>query len=379
MPAEPIGSPDPAPETRSLGALARAARTCRACPLYARATQTVFSEGPARAAIVLVGEQPGDVEDREGQPFVGPAGAMLDRAIETAGLDRNRLYLTNAVKHFSWQPAAGRSSGERGKRRIHKKPRASEVKACRPWLDAELAHLKPGVIVCMGASRCSRSSGSNVPIGASRGHTFETALGPAIVTRHPSSILRQIDKASRKAALDELVGGSAARRAAYRETMIGPAWNSSFGPRRGISASRPSTSSPIARTLICGPSMVTRRKCGVSLHDIVCASAKSIGTAAPQLAGGAGHEVVDALDLRVLEVVLVAAEHHPYAGVAESRRQRVHVLRVVMARSRRIRRMVAERNPPPDSGRVGNPEALLEKRLMLGMLEQPAAREEMFL
>jgi uracil-DNA glycosylase family protein len=195
---------EPAPKTRSLAALARAARTCRACPLYARATQTVFGEGPARAAIVLVGEQPGDVEDREGHPFVGPAGAVLDRAIEKAGLHRDRLYLTNAVKHFSWQPAAG-ASGERGKRRIHKKPRASEVKACRPWLDAELAHLEPRVIVCMGAVAVQSVLGSNAPIGASRGRTFETALGPAIVTRHPSSVLRQLDKASRQAALDELV------------------------------------------------------------------------------------------------------------------------------------------------------------------------------
>ena len=194
---------DPAPPARSLAGLARAARSCQACPLFARATQTVFGEGPAAAAIVLVGEQPGDVEDREGHPFVGPAGAVLDRAIDKARLDRDRLYLTNAVKHFSWQPATG--GGERGKRRIHKKPRASEVKACRPWLDAELTHLKPGVIVCMGAVAVQSVLGTNAPIGASRGRTFTTDYGRVIVTRHPSSILRQIDTAARQAALDELV------------------------------------------------------------------------------------------------------------------------------------------------------------------------------
>ena len=197
---------DPAPPLRSLGGLAEAAQSCQACPLYARATQAVFSEGPARARVVLVGEQPGDVEDREGRPFVGPAGAVLDRALKAAGLERRRVYLTNAVKHFSWEPAAGRSeSGDRGKRRIHKKPRASEVKACRPWLDAELALIKPALIVCMGAVAVQALLGPKMTIGAARGQTFETGFGHAIVTRHPSSILRAIDKAARDAAFDELV------------------------------------------------------------------------------------------------------------------------------------------------------------------------------
>ena len=197
---------DPVPSIRSISGLAEAAQSCQACALYQRATQAVFSEGPARARLVLVGEQPGDVEDREGRPFVGPAGTVLDRALKAAGLDRRRVYLTNAVKHFSWEPAPGRpGSGERGKRRIHKKPRTSEVKACRPWLDAELARIKPALTVCMGAVAVQALLGRNLTIGAARGQIFETRAGRAIVTRHPSSILRAIDKAARAAAFDELV------------------------------------------------------------------------------------------------------------------------------------------------------------------------------
>jgi DNA polymerase len=186
--------------------LAEAAQSCQACALYRRATQAVFSEGPASARLVLVGEQPGDVEDREGRPFVGPAGAVLDRALAAAGLDRRRVYLTNAVKHFSWEPAPSRpGSRERGKRRIHKKPRTSEVSACRPWLDAELARIKPALTVCMGAVAVQALLGPNLTIGAARGQIFDTRLGRIIVTRHPSSILRAIDKAVRQAAFDELV------------------------------------------------------------------------------------------------------------------------------------------------------------------------------
>jgi uracil-DNA glycosylase len=195
---------DPVPPARSIGGLARAAQSCEACPLFARATQAVFGEGPSNAAIVLVGEQPGDVEDREGHPFVGPAGAVLDRALEKAGLDRGRVYLTNAVKHFSWEPS-GAAAGERGKRRIHKKPKASELKACRPWLDAELTRLEPSVIVCLGASAVQSLLGANVKIGASRGQVFQTPYGRTIVTRHPSSVLRAIEKEARQLAFDELV------------------------------------------------------------------------------------------------------------------------------------------------------------------------------
>jgi len=197
---------EPVPPIRSISGLAEAAQSCQACALYQRATQAVFSEGPARARLVLVGEQPGDVEDREGRPFVGPAGTVLDRALKAAGLDRRRVYLTNAVKHFSWEPAPGRpGSGERGKRRIHKKPRTSEVKACRPWLDAELARIKPALTVCMGAVAVQALLGPKVTIRTARGQIFETRAGRVIVTRHPSSILRAIDKAAREAAFDELV------------------------------------------------------------------------------------------------------------------------------------------------------------------------------
>jgi uracil-DNA glycosylase len=209
---------DLAPPARSLGGLAKAAQSCKACPLYARATQAVFGEGPANARIVLVGEQPGDVEDRKGHPFVGPAGAVLDRALDAAGIDRRQVYLTNAVKHFSWEPANAPSrtaNGERGKRRIHKKPRASEVKACRPWLDAELSRITPAIIVCLGATAVQSLLGPTVKIGASRDQVFETPHGRAIVTRHPSSILRAIDKQARQSAFDELV---AALRGAVRLT-----------------------------------------------------------------------------------------------------------------------------------------------------------------
>ena len=188
---------DPTPAVRSLRALAESAQHCRACPLYRAATQAVFGEGSSRASIVLVGEQPGNEEDLSGHPFVGPAGAVLERALAAAGVNRRSVYVTNAVKHFSWEP--------RGKRRIHKKPRVSEVKACQPWLDAELARIKPAVIVCMGATAVQSLLGPSVRIGASRGQVFTTAHGRVIVTRHPSSVLRMRDKASRAAAFDELV------------------------------------------------------------------------------------------------------------------------------------------------------------------------------
>jgi DNA polymerase len=180
-----------------LRALAESAQSCRACPLYRAATQAVFGEGSVQASIVLVGEQPGNEEDLSGHPFVGPAGAVLARALVAANVDRSRVYVTNAVKHFSWEP--------RGKRRIHKKPRVSEVRACHPWLDAELARVKPSITVCLGATAVQSVLGSAVKIGASRGQVFKTAHGPVLVTRHPSSVLRMRDKASRAAAFDELV------------------------------------------------------------------------------------------------------------------------------------------------------------------------------
>ena len=188
---------DPVPPARSISALAAAAQTCQACPLFANATQAVFGEGPSRARLVLVGEQPGNEEDLSGHPFVGPAGAVLEQALEEAGIDRRTVYVTNAVKHFSWEP--------RGKRRIHKKPRVSEITACRPWLGAELSRVKPGVTVCMGTSAVQALLGPNITIGAARGQVFESPYGPVVVTRHPSSVLRVRERVARRAALAELV------------------------------------------------------------------------------------------------------------------------------------------------------------------------------
>ena len=188
---------DPAPPLKSLRALADAAQDCRACPLFANATQAVFGEGPPSAQVVLIGEQPGNEEDLSGHPFVGPAGGVLEKALAEAGIDRRTVYVTNAVKHFSWEP--------RGKRRIHKKPRVSEIKACHPWLGAELTRVKPAVTVCMGTSAVQSLLGPKVTIGAAKGRVFETAYGPVIVTRHPSSVLRMREQEERRAALDELV------------------------------------------------------------------------------------------------------------------------------------------------------------------------------
>jgi DNA polymerase len=188
---------DPAPPLRSLSGLAEAAQDCKACPLYANATQAVFGEGAARAEVVLVGEQPGDAEDREGHPFVGPAGGVLDRALEQAGITRSHVYVTNAVKHFKWEP--------RGKRRIHMKPRVSEIKACRPWLEAELTRIKPAVIVCMGTTAVESLLGPGVTIAKAKGQVYETAFGRVVVSRHPSSVLRMREREERQAALQDLV------------------------------------------------------------------------------------------------------------------------------------------------------------------------------
>ena len=158
----------------------------------------MFGEGPARARLVLIGEQPGDAEDRTGRPFVGPAGALLDRALLEAGLDRTKVYLTNAVKHFKWEP--------RGRWRIHLKPRVSEIKACKPWLDAELTRIKPAAILCLGASAVQSLLGPKVTIASAKDQVFPTSYGPVLVTRHPSSVLRMRDEPERHAAYSELVG-----------------------------------------------------------------------------------------------------------------------------------------------------------------------------
>jgi DNA polymerase len=175
-----------------------AAAGCRACDLYARATQTVFGEGPKRAEIMMVGEQPGDVEDVEGHPFVGPAGRLLDRALEQAGIDRRLVYLTNVVKHFKWEP--------RGKRRIHKKPDAAEVAACRPWVETEIALVKPRLLVCLGAVAAQALIGRTFKVSQERGRFVASPLAPLVAaTVHPSSILRARDDETRRAEMDRFV------------------------------------------------------------------------------------------------------------------------------------------------------------------------------
>ncbi|MEO7414796.1 MAG: UdgX family uracil-DNA binding protein [Opitutaceae bacterium] len=177
-------APTPVPSTLDLSLLREAAAVCRACPLWRKATCTVFGEGPARPRIVVVGEQPGDQEDRTGKPFVGPAGQLFNRALAAAKIDRKELYVTNAVKHFKWEP--------RGKRRLHQKPNAREMAACRPWLAAELRALQPELIVCLGATAAHSVLGTtSIRVLRDRGQLFPTEWGaPALVTVHPSSLLR---------------------------------------------------------------------------------------------------------------------------------------------------------------------------------------------
>jgi uracil-DNA glycosylase len=171
------------PERLSLTALREAVPGCRACPLWENATQAVFGEGAARAQLMLVGEQPGDREDREGRPFVGPAGRLLDEALDEAGIDREQAYVTNVVKHFKWQA--------RGKRRIHAKPAWSEIAACRPWLDAELSVVKPQVLVCLGATAAQALLGRSFRVTRERGKPIDSELAPNVLaTIHPSAILR---------------------------------------------------------------------------------------------------------------------------------------------------------------------------------------------
>jgi uracil-DNA glycosylase len=175
------------PDRPTLKKLKEAAAGCTACPLHETGTQTVFGEGLAKAEIVLVGEQPGDQEDLAGKPFVGPAGRLLDTALEEAGIDRKLAYVTNVVKHFKWQP--------RGKRRIHQKPNAAEIAACRPWLDAELSLLKPKVLVCLGATAAQALLGRQFRVSKHRGEPVESDLAPVVMaTVHPSSILRADDR-----------------------------------------------------------------------------------------------------------------------------------------------------------------------------------------
>ena len=176
----------------TLADLRSAAAECKACDLWKTGTQTVFGEGASKARIMFVGEQPGDHEDRAGHPFVGPAGKILHKAMAEAGIDDTEVYLTNVVKHFKWSPA------DRGKRRIHKKPRYSEIHACRPWLDAELRVVRPQVLVCLGATAAQSLLGSDFSVSRQRGQLIESSLAPLVTaTLHPSSILRAPDDESR--------------------------------------------------------------------------------------------------------------------------------------------------------------------------------------
>jgi uracil-DNA glycosylase len=179
------------PDRPTLSTVREAAKDCRACDLYKRGTQTVFGEGAPNAKLMLVGEQPGDAEDLAGHPFVGPAGKLLDRALEDAGIDRAAVYVTNVVKHFKWEP--------RGKRRIHKKPNAAEIAACRPWLDTEIQLVRPRAIVCLGATAAQALIGRQFKVTAHSGEFVASSLAPLVLaTVHPSSILRAPDDDTRR-------------------------------------------------------------------------------------------------------------------------------------------------------------------------------------
>ncbi|MGZ4815487.1 MAG: UdgX family uracil-DNA binding protein [Terriglobales bacterium] len=186
------------PPHPTLSKLRAAAARCTGCDLYKRATQTVFGEGSPHARVIFVGEQPGDKEDREGKPFVGPAGRILDQGLQAAGIDRRDVYVTNAVKHFKWEP--------RGKRRIHKKPNQLEIMACRPWLEAEVAIIKPDVIVCLGATAAQSLLGRTFKVTQHRGEPIPHQLAPYVIaTVHPSSILRAPDEEKRRDEMEKFI------------------------------------------------------------------------------------------------------------------------------------------------------------------------------
>lgn len=184
------------PEQHTLDHLRAAAAGCKACPLWTTGTQTVFGEGRESARVIFVGEQPGDREDLEGRPFVGPAGKLLDRALEDAGINRREVYVTNVVKHFKWEA--------RGKRRIHSKPNAREIRACRPWLDEEIAQVEPEALVLLGATAAQALLGRQFRVSQQRGQFVESALAPLVMaTVHPSSLLRAPDDEARRAGIAE--------------------------------------------------------------------------------------------------------------------------------------------------------------------------------
>jgi DNA polymerase len=189
---------DRIPERPTLASVRDAARGCQACDLWRLGTQTVFGEGARRAEIMLVGEQPGDQEDISGHPFVGPAGKMLDRALDEAGIDRTTVYVTNVVKHFKWEP--------RGKRRIHKKPNSAEITACRPWLETEIHLVKPRALVCLGATAAQALLGASFKVTAHRGEFIASPLAPFVLaTVHPSSLLRAPDDETRRRETERFV------------------------------------------------------------------------------------------------------------------------------------------------------------------------------
>ncbi len=198
---KPVTNPEEIPgiaKPYSISKLRSAAAYCRACPLWEKGTQTVFGEGAASASVVLVGEQPGNDEDLAGKPFVGPAGKLLDRALAEAGITRGRIYVTNAVKHFKWEP--------HGKRRLHKKPSPREIAACRPWLNAEMEALKPKVLICLGATAAQALLGRSFKVTERRGEWIESELADHVMaTVHPSSILRAPDEESRHAQMKSFV------------------------------------------------------------------------------------------------------------------------------------------------------------------------------
>src|SRR5437773_2855468 len=188
----------PPPTARSVEQLREAAASCQACDLWVEATQTVFGEGSEHSRMMLVGEQPGDQEDLQGKPFVGPAGRLLERALDEAGIDRRRVYITNAVKHFRFT--------RRGKRRLHEKPNAGQIRACRPWLDGEIEAVRPRIIVLLGATAAQAVMGPAFRVSKQRGEVLNSPVGlPVVATVHPSSILRATDDESREAAMSSFV------------------------------------------------------------------------------------------------------------------------------------------------------------------------------
>src|SRR5580700_5307165 len=221
-PELPLFSPHASSPYASIDELRKEAAHCKACDLWKNATQTVFGEGAgAKPKVIFVGEQPGDQEDIEGKPFVGPAGKLLDSALVEAGIDRKKVYVTNAVKHFKWEP--------RGKRRIHKKPGAGEIAACRPWLDAEIAALHPKIIVCLGATAAQALLGSDFRVTQHRGEFLKSQLASIVMaTIHPSSILRAPDEQTRHTEMKRFIADL---------KKIGQALVSTSSPARGAFSS----------------------------------------------------------------------------------------------------------------------------------------------